>query len=88
MSDEGSDQTVENDDRQPQPHRTSPERIDAVSVIVGLLFIAIALLALADRFWTKIDPVLVTGGAVIAVGVAMFAGVIVRRARHSEQNDA
>ena len=61
-------------------------RIDPVSLVAGLLFIAIAAATLTDRFWADIDPVLVVGGAVIAVGVAMTAGVI-RRSRR-KQGDA
>ena len=78
---------LDNDDRQPQPDRKGPYRIDAVSVVAGLLFIAIAILALADRFWADIDPVLVVGGAVVAVGVAMIVGVILRGRREREPID-
>ena len=80
MIDEGTDEMLDDDDRQPQSDRKGPYRIDAVSVVAGLLFIAIAILALADRFWAEVDPVLVVGGAVVAVGVAMIVGVI-RRGR-------
>ena len=87
MTDEGTDEMLDNDDRQPQPDRKGPYRIDAVSVVAGLLFIAIAILALADRFWADIDPVLVVGGAVVAVGVAMIVGVILRGRREREPID-
>lgn len=53
-------------------------RVDPVSLVAGLLFIALALAALTDRFWTDVDPVLVVGGAIVAVGVAIAAGVIRR----------
>ena len=59
------------------------KRIDAVSAVAGVLLIAIAVLALADRVWADIDPVLVVGGAIVAVGVAMIAGVITRGRRRS-----
>ena len=63
-----------------RPPSTAPKsrRVDPVSLVAGLLFIAIALAAVTDRFWADIDPVLVVGGAVIAVGAAMAAGVIRR----------
>ena len=87
MTDEGTDEMLDNDDRQPQPGRKVPNRIDAVSAVAGLLFIAIAILALADRFWVEVDPVLVVGGAVVAVGVAMIVGVIRRGRREREPID-
>ena len=67
------------DAQEKTPQAEREKRIDSISVVAGLLFIAIAVLALADRFWTDIDPVLVAGGAVIAVGVAIAVGVIRRR---------
>ena len=87
MTGEGADEMLDNDDRQPQPDRKGPHRIDAVSAVAGLLFIAIAILALADRFWADVDPVLVVGGAVVAVGVAMIVGVILRSRREREPID-
>ncbi|MYL04080.1 MAG: hypothetical protein F4011_07855 [Acidimicrobiaceae bacterium] len=59
-------------------------RADPVSLVAGLLFIAITVATLTDRFWTDIDPVLVVGGAIVAVGVAIAASVI-RRSRRGEQ---
>ena len=64
----------------PSPARNR-RRVDAVSAVAGVLFIAIAVLALADRVWADIDPVLVAGGAIVAVGVAMIA-VLIPRGRH------
>ena len=87
MTGEGTDEMLDNDDRQPQPGRKGPYRMDAVSAVAGLLFIAVAILALADRFWAEVDPVLVTGGAVVAVGVAMIVGVIRRGRREREPID-
>ena len=78
MSNEGNDMPDDEVQEMPLPPRTA-QRIDAVSAVAGLLFIAVAVLALADRFWAEIDAVLVVGGAIIAIGVAMIAGVIVRR---------
>ena len=87
MTGEGTDEMLENDDRQPRLGRKGPNRTDAVSAVAGLLFIAVAILALADRFWAEVDPVLVTGGAVVAVGVAMIVGVIRRGRREREPID-
>ena len=70
-----------NETADPPSNRWGTGRVDAVSVVTGLLFVAFAVLALADRFWAEIDPVLVVGGAIIAIGVAMIAGVIVRGRR-------
>ena len=68
--------------------RKGPYRTDAVSAVAGLLFIAIATLALTDRFWAEVDPVLVLGGAIVAVGLAMITGVVLRRRREREPVDA
>ena len=87
MTDEGTDDMLDNDDGQRQPDRKGPYRMDAVSAVAGLLFIAIAILALADRFWAEVDPVLVGGGAAVAVGVAMIVGVILRGRREREPID-
>ena len=78
MTDEGTDDMLDNGDGQRQPDRKGPYRMDALSAGAGLLFIAIAILALADRFWAEVDPVLVGGGAAVAVGVGMIVGVILR----------
>ncbi len=59
-------------------------RVDPVSLVAGLIFLAIALAALTDRFWADLDPVMVVGGTVVAVGVAMIAGVILRSRRGQE----
>ena len=77
MSYEGTDMP-DNDTVEPRTSRWGTGRIDAVSVVTGVLFIAIAVLALTDRFWADIDAVLVVGGAIIAIGLAMMAGVIRR----------
>lgn len=62
------------------------ERVDMVSVVAGLLFIAIALAALADRYWADIDAALVFGGAIVAIGVALMVSAV-RRHRRREQHD-
>ena len=85
MTDEGTDDMLDNGDGQRQPDRKGPYRMDALSAGAGLLFIAIAILALVDRFWAfEVDPVLVGGAAVVAVGVGMIAGVIRRGRRERE----
>ena len=77
MSYEGTEM-LDNEAGEPPPQRAA-SRIDAISAVAGVLLIAIAVLALADRVWADIDPVLVAGGAIIAVGVAMIAVLIPRR---------
>ena len=71
------------DDASVPPESAAPKirRVDPVSLVAGLLFIAIALAALTDRYWADLDGVLVVGGAIIAIGVAMMAGVIARGRR-------
>ena len=68
------------------PRSAEPEsrRVDPVSLVAGLIFIAIALAALTDRFWTDLDPVLVAGGAVVAVGAAMIVATVLRHSRGSK----
>lgn len=83
MSDEGIDEMPDDNAREPQLHSKDPKRIDAVSAVVGVLFIAIAILAFADRFWAEIDPVLVTGSTIIAAGAAMIAAVVLRHLRRN-----
>ena len=70
-----------------QSSALKPRRVDPVSLVTGLLFIAIALAALTDRFWVRLDAVLVAGGAVIAVGLAIIAGVILRTSRQRDSID-
>ena len=88
MTDEGTDDMLDSDDGQRQPDRKGPYRMDALSTGAGLLFVAIAILALADRFWAEVDPVLVVGGAIVAVGAGMIVGVIRRGRREREPVDA
>lgn len=69
------------------PPAGNRRRIDAVSAVAGVLLIAIAVLALADRVWADIDPVLVAGGVIAALGVAMIAVLIPRGRRRRDQAD-
>ncbi len=62
-------------------------RVDAVSLVAGLLFVAIALTALTDRHWVDVDSVLLTGGAIVAVGTAMIVAAA-RRHHRSQQHDS
>ncbi len=76
-----------NDDaREPPSRRRSIERIDSISAVSGLVFIAIALAALTDRYWADIDAALVFGGAIVAIGVALMASAVLRH-RRREQHD-
>ena len=63
-------------------------RVDPVSLVAGLVFIAIALAALTDRYWTDIDPVLIVGGTVIAVGVTLMVSAVLRYRRRGDENEA
>ena len=74
------------DAREPSSRRRSTERIDSISVVSGLVFIAIALAALTDRYWADIDAGLVFGGAIVAIGVALMASAVLRH-RRREQHD-
>ena len=71
------------------PRSAEPEsrRVDPVSLVAGLIFIAIALAALTDRYWADLDPVLVAGGAVVAVGAAMIVVTVLRHSRRNEPPD-
>ena len=69
----------------PRAAEPASRRVDPVSLVTGLIFIAIALAALTDRYWADLDLVLVAGGAVVAVGAAMIAATVLR---HSRRNGA
>ncbi|MCY4663801.1 MAG: hypothetical protein OXC00_03960, partial [Acidimicrobiaceae bacterium] len=62
-------------------------RVDPVSLVAGLIFIAIALAAFTDRFWADLDLVLAAGGAVVAVGAAMIVATVLRHSRRNETPD-
>ncbi|MXW98245.1 MAG: hypothetical protein F4Y05_07330 [Acidimicrobiaceae bacterium] len=76
----------DDDTREPSSRRRAIERIDSISVVSGLVFIAIALAALTDRYWADIDAALVFGGAIVAIGVALMVSVVLRH-RRREQHD-
>ena len=60
-------------------------RVDPVSLVAGLLFIAISLAALTDRFWADVDAVLLGGGTIVALGAAMIVATAVRNRHRNEQ---
>lgn len=62
-------------------------RVDPVALVAGLIFIAVAAAALTDRFWADLDPVLVVGGTVTAVGVAVMVSVVLRHRRRGEPDE-
>ena len=62
-------------------------RVDPVALVAGLIFISVAAAALTDRFWADLDPVLVVGGIVIAVGVALMVNVMLRHRRRGQHDE-
>ncbi len=74
------------DDTRESSHRRVAGRIDSISVVAGLVFIAIALAALTDRYWAEVDAALVFGGAIVAIGVALMVSAVLRH-RRREQHD-
>ncbi|MXZ51920.1 MAG: hypothetical protein F4Z34_01895 [Acidimicrobiaceae bacterium] len=77
----------DDDTREPSSRRRVRERIDSVSVVSGLVFIAIALAALTDRYWADIDAALVFGGAIVAIGVALMVSAVLRHRRRGQPDD-
>ena len=73
--------------RGPSSRRRAMERIDSISVVSGLVFIAIALAALTDRYWADIDAALLFGGAIVAIGVALMVGAVLRQRRRGQPDD-
>ena len=67
-----------------QPPEVKRRRVDPVSLVGGLVFVAVAVTVLVQKYWVEVDAVLILGGAVIAAGVAMIAGVILRSRREQE----
>ncbi len=61
-------------------------RVDLFTLVIGLVYLVIALTALTDRLWIAVDTVLVLGGLTVALGVAMMIGTL-RRNRSSPQRD-
>ena len=78
---------AESDAHEQPSRRGVAERIDAISLVAGLIFIAIALAAITDRYWADIDAALVFGGAIVAIGVALMASAVLRPRRRG-QHDA
>ena len=74
------------DTQEPSSRRRSIERIDSISVVSGLVFIAIALAALTDRYWADIDAALVFGGAIVAIGAALMASAVLRHRRRGQHD--
>ena len=66
----------------PEPRR---DRVDPLSLVAGLVFVAVALAVLVERFWVEIDPVLVAGGAVAAVGAAIIVVAVLRSSRRDHE---
>ncbi len=75
----------------PDPTASSEEsrsrRVDPVALAAGLVFIAIALVAFADRYWADIDAALLFGGAVAAAGVALMVSVALRQRRRGHRDE-
>lgn len=65
----------------------SRHRVDPVSLVVGLVFVAVALAVLVESFWLEIDPVLVAGGAVAAAGTAMIVATVLRHRRREQPDE-
>lgn len=68
-----------------QPSVRKRGRVDAVSLVGGLVFVAVAVTVLVGKYWVEVDAVLVVGGSTVAVGVAMIAGVILRGRRGEQE---
>ena len=77
----------DDDTREPSSRRRAIKRIDSISVVSGLVFIAIALAALTDRYWADIDAALVFGGAIVAIGVALMVSAVLRHRRRGQPDD-
>lgn len=64
-----------------QSPKREARRVDPVSTVAGLIFIAVASAALSDRFWVDIDPVIAAGAAIVALGAAMIVVTALRHRR-------
>ena len=87
MSYEGTDMPDNDAAREPSSHRSVAERVDAVSVVAGLVFIAIALASLIDRYWAEVDAAVVFGASIVAIGVALMVSVVLRRGRRGHRDE-
>ena len=54
------------------------ESVDLVSLVAALIFAAVGAIALAGESLADVDPVVLAGVALIAIGVARFVAVPVR----------
>ena len=57
------------------------ESVDLVSLVAALIFAAAGAIALAGESLADVDPVVLAGVALIAIGVARFVAVPVRSCR-------
>jgi uncharacterized membrane protein HdeD (DUF308 family) len=74
-------------DTQPRSAKSRSRRVDPVSLVAGLLFIAIALAAVTDRYWADIDPVLIVGGSTVAVGITLMVSAVLRHRRRGQSDE-
>lgn len=82
-ADDPVDAATPDDTPQTRLARNRPRQFDVVSFMAGLLFIAIGLLAVADLIWADIDPMLIFGGSVAVIGVAVIVRVAIRQRRQA-----
>ena len=68
----------------PESPESTRRRVDPLSLVAGLVFIAVALAALTDRYWADIDAALVFGGAIVAMGVALMVSAVLRHRRRGQ----
>ena len=81
FADYSGEQIEEHDLLKQQSSSAASVRAAPFSAVIGLTFIAVALVALIDALWVRIDVVLIVASMVAASGVAMFVGVSVRHRR-------
>ena len=66
-----------------QPRR----RPDPLSLISGVVLLAVALAVLVERHWVGIDAVAATGGIIIVIGLAIAATAVRNIQRRNESLD-
>jgi len=64
------------DESEEQAPKKRSDPVDPVCLVAGLLFIVFGLATLAER---DVDPVLLAGAGIAAIGVVMIAVVVRRR---------